>query len=767
MADPNESSPPAPPYGYGYPTTDPTGSRTLRDYWRILVQRRWVIYTCLIAVVSVTMILTFFTTPIYEAVTTIQIERQGPDILTFKDVVSADPSSLAYQDFYQTQYRILQSRSVVKIAAERLDLATRPEFVNRKPSVLGRAKRAVFGVFTSMDKRPASMDPNEAAIAFVQGNLSVRPLRNSQLVAIAFRDRDPALAREIANVLAEAYVEFNYRNKYGTTELAREFLTKEVAQAQAEIAGLQHKLQEYGDSKKILAVSEGSQDISEQALADFNRRYVEAKTRYAAAQARFDNAVGAAPESLPEVLNSPLIANLKQQYAEVERKYSQMAERFKEGWPPLMQLRQELEQARLRLDTETRQIATQVQSVAQADYERSQREMGNLEREVNRQKGEVQRVNRDTIEYAGLQSEIESKRKILSDLAARQSQTSASERLKDTTASNIRIVDQAELPEHPVKPNRRLNLALSILVAGALGVGMALLLDHLDNTIKSEKDIQRFANLPVLGYLPFVPSLRAVPGNGGQGSDSNLLDLSSHLEPRGPFAEAFKNLRTSIMLASPSRPPRTLTVTSCEPQEGKSTVSINLAIVLTQLGRRVLLVDADLRRPRVHRPFRLDNTSGLSSYLSGNVGLGEIIQGTEIPNLSVVPSGPIPPNPSELLGSPLLTELIAASEQLGFDHVILDSPPVLSVTDPVLLATHSDTTILVIHSMRTKRENLAAVAARLRQGRLRLPGTVLNAVTADAADYYYGGYKYYYQQEQDSPSARPLRSRRRIRAARN
>ncbi|HEX5030313.1 MAG TPA: Wzz/FepE/Etk N-terminal domain-containing protein, partial [Candidatus Eisenbacteria bacterium] len=240
MADPNETSPQPPTYGYGPPATDATGARTLRDYWRVLVQRRWVIYTCLIAVVSVTMILTFFTTPIYEAVTTIQIERQGPDILTFKDVVSSDPSSIAYQDFYQTQYRILQSKSVVRIAVERMDLITRPEYVNRKPSLLARAVGGAFSLVRSTGGADTAdpLDPTEAAVRFVQGNMSVRPVRNSQLVAIAFRDRDPALSREIADTLAEAYVEFNYRNKYGTTELAREFLTKEVAQAQAEIAGL-------------------------------------------------------------------------------------------------------------------------------------------------------------------------------------------------------------------------------------------------------------------------------------------------------------------------------------------------------------------------------------------------------------------------------------------------------------------------------------------------------------------------------------------------
>jgi capsular exopolysaccharide synthesis family protein len=765
MADTNATPPQGPPYGYGPPTGEPTSGRTLRDYWRVLVQRRWVVYTCLITVVSVTMLLTFFTTPIYEAVTTIQIERQGPDILTHKDVMSADSSAYAYQDFYQTQYRILQSKSVVRIAVERLDLVTRPELLSRKPSLPARAMGAVFSVFRSApsaEREQAPVDPTERAIGFVQGGLSVQPVRNSQLVSIAFRDRDPELARDIADAIAEAYVAFNYKNKYGMTELAREFLTKEVAQAQAEITVLQRKLQDYGDKKKILAVSEGSQDISEQALADFNRRYIEAKTRFAVAQARYD-AVGARPDSLPEVLNSPLIGSLKQQHAEVERKYSQMAERFKEGWPPLMALRQELEQAKQRLEQETLGIAAQVQSVAQADYERAQREVANLERQVNGQKTEVQRVNRDGVEYAGFQAEIDIKRKILSDLMARQTQTSSSERLKDTAASNIRIVDNAEVPRAPLKPNKLLNFLLALVLGCGLGLTMAIVVDHLDNTIKTETDILRLSGIPVLGYLPLIQTLRAIGDDNAPEtpiSSTSQVDLASFAAPRSVFAEAFKTLRTSFLLASPSRPPRQIVVSSCEPQDGKSTVSVNLAIVLTQLGRRVLLIDADLRRPRLHHVLRLQNDLGLSSYLSGNATLDDVIMETEIPKLEMITSGPIPPNPSELLGSTALDMLLHHLESSGYDHVIFDSPPLLSVTDPVILATRMDATVIVVRAHKTSRESLTHAAGKLRGARASSVGAVLNAAVRTDSHYYYH-YEYTRDDSESDPGRGRLRSTRR------
>jgi capsular exopolysaccharide synthesis family protein len=423
-----------------------------------------------------------------------------------------------------------------------------------------------------------------------------------------------------------------------------------------------------------------------------------------------------------------------------------------------MQLRQELDQAQLRLQQETLGIAAQVQSVAKADFDRARSEMEHLEVQVNSQKSEVQRVNRDAVDYTGLQAEIDAKRKILSDLMARQTQTSSSERLKETTASNVRIVDKAELPIAPVSPRKILSL-LSALASGLLlGVAMAFGIDHLDDTLKDEADIGRAGATVVLGYIPLFQPLRSVEGGteDGKGDETNRIDLAAHIDSRSAFSEAFKNLRTSILLASPTGAPVRIAVTSCEPQDGKSTVSINLAIVLTQLGRRVLLVDADLRRPRVHRSFEVDNVVGFSSVLTANAELDECIQETAIPNLRVLSSGPIPPNPSELLGSQRMTEVLDSLRD-KFDHIILDSPPVLSVTDPVLLSTRVDATIMVVRMGKTRRDGLALAAARLSQAHVRTPCTVLNGVDERSKHYYYyGGYRNY---RADDASPGPSRKR--------
>jgi polysaccharide biosynthesis transport protein len=716
----------------------------LRDYGRVLSERRAIVITCAVLVVLFTAIFTFLATPLYRATTTIQIERQGPGVLAFSEMAGRDYYD--YQDFYQTQYKILQSQTVLRLAAERLDLPNRPEYATRTGSPLGRWIGALrSSVSGGGDAGDEPVDPMIEAAEFIGGGLSIEPVRNSKLVKITFIDRSRALSADVANAVAEAYEQFNTDTRFSTTKQAGEFLTKQVARLQADIATQERTLQQYASNKEILSLSSGSQDISEKALSDINTKYVESKGRLAVAQARYDAVSRGSAESLPEVLTSALILELKKQHAEIERRHNQMAERFKPDWPPLQQLQQELDGAKTRLALETESIARQVRSVAQADYAKIQTEVGNLERQVDSQKGEVQRVGRDAIEYASIKAEIETKRKMLNDLLARQNETETTSGLKDTRATNIRVVDRAETPRGPFKPNKSMNLALSVIFGLGLGGAVAFLFNYLDNTVKSEQDIQRFAQVPALGFVPLYQPLRAVDGAKVpvEGSSQYEADLACHGDARSSFAEAFKSLRTAFLLASPERPPRHVVVTSCEPLDGKSTVATNLAIALTQIGRRVVMIDADLRRPRLHKVLGLSNDSGLSSVLSGNAEVSDVLQDTVVPNLVAMTSGPVPPNPSELLASPALNALMKSLEELGpFDHVFFDSPPLLQMADAVLLADRMEATIVVAREGRTVNAALASGVKRLRQSRARILGAVLNAVVERFGGYYYYRYKY-------------------------
>ncbi|MDX1387990.1 MAG: polysaccharide biosynthesis tyrosine autokinase [Acidobacteriota bacterium] len=762
MTDSNGTPPStSPPPGH-----DPGDRFNLREYWRVVSERRGVLLTSVAVTVATVMLVTFLSTPQYVATTSVQIERQGPDVLTFKDIVGMDPAFAAYDDFYQTQYKILQSRAVLRLATEGLDLGNRPEIVARKGSPLGRLRGWAGNLISGSDD---DGERHEPGVEFIQGGLTVQPVRNSHLVRISFMDRDPVVARDIADAVADAYQRFNLESRYGTTDEAAKFLAKEVARIQSEIADLEMELLEKSSQKEILGLSDGTRDVSEQALADLITRLTVAKGRRSLTEARWEAVSDDPPESLPEVFDSPVITGLKQEHGELERRYSQMKERFKPGWPELGRLEEELAQARRQIELETTNIANQVYAVALAEYEQSQREVESLQRQVNEQKNEVKRVNHDAIAIAGLTAEIGTRRSVLEELVARQSQTQSSGQLRETLTSNIRVVDRAEIPESPARPRKLANLMVSLLLGLAVGVGMAFLFDHLDNTVKNEQDVERYSGgTAVLGHIPLFQPLRVIPGGvspAGSTTEPNA-GMASHNDPRSSFSEAFRHLRTSLLLASPDHPPRSIVVTSCEPGDGKSTVSLNTAIVLTQMGRRVLLVDADLRRPRLHKMLDLDNDTGLSSLLSGNATLSRLIQDTAVPNLHAITSGPIPPNPSELLGSAGLDGLLASLDDADrFDHVLFDSPPALQVADGIILSARVEATILVVRVGSTRREALQQGTTRLKQGRARILGVTLNAMPERTAYYYYRKYRYYDRQEDTGAGSRRARRRRRLRQA--
>lgn len=741
MTEHSPSGPDLPDEPFG---REPMGvDAPLREYWRRLVQHRWVIVGCAAFVVAVSMIATLLATPQYTATSTLEIRRLAPDVVEFRDVLPTDP--WGYNDFYQTQYSILQSRVVSRMAVERIDLVNRPEYATRKGSPMRRLVRWVLpeskveGGGDGPESDAPVYTPLDRATDFLQGQLSIQPVRNSHLCYVSVDDASPKLAAALANAVVASYQEFALAELYDTTGNARDFLTRDVVRVRGEIGKLQQQLQDYGIEKEILALSDGTLDISERALEETNQRYTTARTRLAVAEAGYEAVQDASPGGIPEVLNSPLITHLRQRQAELERQFSQMSERFAPEWPPLIQVREELSKANQQLQTTSESIAGQVRAAARVDFARATGEVAHLGAERNALKREVQRVKRVGIEYEGLRAEIKTKREVLTTLIARQSQTDTAYRLKETGTSNVRVVEAAQVPSFPSHPNKKRRFLLSTILGLLLGASLALLIGYLDDTVKTEADIEQIAHVGVLGRVPLTRSL-TIPQPKVIDSDvlTHQLDLATHFDPRSTFSEAFKSLRTSFLLASPNEPSRTVTITSCQSGEGKSTVALNLAIALTQLGRSVLLVDGDLRRPRLHKTLSLENRTGLSSLLSGNSRLADLTQSIDIPGLTIVTSGPMPPNPSELLGSRALAEFVDwVSDNGDYDHVLFDCTPILTVTDAVLLSTCVDSTILLARAGVTTRDALRQSVARLRELRINIMGVVLNAALEDSGYYYY------------------------------
>jgi capsular exopolysaccharide synthesis family protein len=715
----------------------------LLDYWAVLRRRRWVVFLAVATVTLVTLVGSFLVTPLYRAGATLQIERENPDILTFRELASVDYSWSAYGDFYQTQYRILASDAVARRVVERFDLTSHPQFAvgTSSPGLYARLRSLVPGSGATVES-----DPVQVAAQTLLGGLEIRPVRNSHLVEVAWVSPDPELSAKIANGVVDAYIQFNLENTYKTSDQATEFLVNQIGTLKKEIAANELLLQDYGEAKGIVSIDDSS-NITLRALSDVAQKRTEARALLAQREAAYKAVASSPPDALPEVLHSELIARLKQEYAGYEALYSEKSRTFKDDWPEMQTLRSKLDQARQRMDLEVNSIARQVVLSAEAEYRRALAEVRNLDALVSQQETAAQRLKRDAVEFANLQSEVQKKRETLNALLGRQNQMALSTRLKDldATSSNIRVVDPARRPAAPFRPNKRLNLLLGLIAGLGIGVGMAFFLDYLDNTIAAPGDVERVAKLPTLAVVPRHGATAARPGRRQireVAAAAESVDLVSHHDRRAAASEAYRELRTALLLSSAGRPPRRIMVTSALPEEGKSATAINLAVVLAQMGKRVLLVDADLRRPRLHRVFRVENGRGLSTYLSGlEDAPRSLVAATPVEGLDVLPSGPVPPNPSELLNSQLFSDLSARFLEGRYDHVVFDSPPVLSVADPVILASCVEATLLVVRAGRTPRESLRHAVAKLAQGGIRLVGVIVNDL--DPGHGRYDAYRYY------------------------
>ena len=726
-------------------------TRHVMEYWALLARRRGVIVLCVAAVSLATLVGSFLVTPMYRSTATLQIARQNPDILNVRQVASVDYSWAAYADFYQTQYRILSSEAVTRKTVERLGLVAHPKFEigSSSPGLLARLRALLPGAAPE-----APRDPVDIAAAQVRASLEIAPVRNSQLVQVSWVSDEPALAASIANALVDAYIGFNIESSSSTSDQASVFLVDQIANLKVEIAELESKLQGYGESKRIVSADDES-NITLRALSDIAAKRTEARTVLAAREAAFRAATETPAAALPEAQHSELIARLKQEYASYEAEYSEKSKLFKDEWPGMQQLRSKMEQARTRLDLETEEIGRNVRLAAEAEYLRALGEVRALSALLDNQQGAAQTLRRDAVEFKNLQGDVVKKRETLNALIARQNDMALTTRLKDldATSSNIRVVDRARPAAAPFRPNKKLNLALGLVLGLGLGVAAALFLDYLDNTIASPAEIDRIVHLPVLAVVPHHgavgrPSRRAEPAL------APSVDLVAHRDRGAAASEAYRELRTALLLSSAGHPPRQIMVTSALPEEGKSSTAINLAVVLAQAGRRVLLVDADLRRPRLHQVFGLDNGRGLSGILSGlEADALALTRRTPIEGLEVLPSGPVPPNPSELLDSPTFAQMGRDLVAAGYDHVLYDSPPALAVADPVILASVVDAAILVARAGRTPRESLQRATAKFSQSGIRPVGVVLNDLDTSRSGY--GSYGYYGGAERRDASPTP------------
>ena len=713
------------------------GEPHLLDYARVVVKRRHVALAAFAVVSLAAVVYSFTATPVYEGRVQLLIESDDPNVIDFKQVTSdrADTNSVSRQDYYQTQYKLLQSRSVAKKTIDTLKLwdnvELRPDAAESSSfrTVVRNGTDWISSLFGGHDASGESPGAEETAAQaeaideFID-RLTVAPVRNSRLAEVAYRSEDPQLAATVANAVAKSYIDMNLDFRFTATREASQWLEQQLTQQRKGVESAEVRLQQYREQNDALSL-EDRQNIVVQKLADLNAAVTRAKTERLQKEAMYHQLVEAERDparidTFPAILANEFIQQQKSELASLQRKQAQLSEKYGERHPEMIEAESALENAQLKLRGE---VAKVVQSV-RTEYQAAVAQEQSMTAALDAQKNEALAMNRKAIDYGVIARDVDSNKQIYDSLLQRAKETGVSGELR---TSNVRIVDAAETPNDPVSPRRGLNILLGLFGGAFLGVGLAFFFEYLDNRVKTPEEIEQELGLPSLGLIPMTA---------GIAGKANPL-ISDAAPPN--FAEAFRALRTNILFSAADGGPKSIVVTSTGPSEGKTMVAGNVAIGLAQTGQRVLLIDADMRRPRAHELFSIPVEPGLSNLLVGASKPSEVVRQSGVENLWIMPAGKTPPNPAELLGSKRFADL-TSSLNGHFDCVVIDTPPVLAVTDSAVVAHRASGVLFVIAADVTSRQAAQTALDQLEHAHAKFLGAVLNRVDVERNSYYYSRY---------------------------
>lgn len=694
-----------------------TPGLNIAEFWRLAVKHRLMIAGALIAAVALGVTATLLMTPMYTATTTLQIDREAARVLNV-DEVQPRESMVQGEEFFQTQYGILRSRSLAERTIDALGLANSDAFLTQmgvdSPSAdEGTAARRIA-------RR------REAVLKTVRDNLGVAPVRGSRLVGVSFKSPDPVLSARVVNAFAENFIQANLDRKYESSGYARVFLEDLIAQTKAKLEDTERQLVAYAVSEQIINVRQAddpngeSQSLVSANLSALNAALGAAKTARVAAEEKWRQASRAPLLTLPEVLANPTVQRLTEERAKVDAEYQQKLAVYQPEFPEMVQAKQQLDE----LDQQIQTVANGIRSSLRGQYAVAANEERSLQAQVQGLKGDVLDLRERSIQYNILQRELDTSRTLYDGLLQRYKEVGVT---GGVATNNISIIDVATPPEKPSSPRLLVNLALAALLGLALGVLAAFIFEALDETLASPEDLEAKLGISVLGVTPLL--------------DRGQTPLDALANPRSNFSEAYYSIRTTLQFSTPDGVPASLLVTSSRPSEGKSTTAYATALNLARLGHRVLLADGDLRNPSMHRVMGTDNDAGMSNLLSGGAVIEALVKPTSEPNLFFIPCGPLPPNPAELWGGDRLRRVLAAAAET-YDHVVIDGPPVLGFADAPLLASAVGGTVFVLEAKGTRRAQAKGALKRLMMGNARVLGAVLTKFNTKAAQY--GGYDYAY-----------------------
>ncbi len=744
-----------------------------RDIWRKIRKRKWLILTIVFIATTIVSIESFRTKSLYQASAKVAFNQENTVIKAGDLILQSDDSGRI-----RTELLLLKTYPLLEDVVVRLQLDKNPRFLDigdRK--TVPEAIETIFSKFGSRQSatpeipqmEPLTIEPNLQAarseeevarlapfVGILQSNLQVEQIIDTNAIELRFVHTNPAIASTVANGVARVFVENSFNNKTEKFTNSANWLDRTTRGLLAQVQQAEQSLANYSSSHDIFSTDENN-NLTAEKLASIYSQALKAETDRILKQSVYEEVVKGRVAQLPEAFSDTRTAQYQTDLSKLQLKVAELNARYGPENPKVVEVQQQIKELQTLIGGNVKSLEEKLR----ADYERALRDESLIRQSLERAKSEAAQQNQAAIQFNILKQNVETTKSLYNDFLQKTNQANIQ---RAEQYSDLRIIDPARVPGAPTGPNRLRSIFLGIMLSLVAGIGLALLIEFMDNTVKSIEDVARATQLPTLALIPTMKanSVRVLSAKKkaelrevqNKRITDKLTEISgiaprtlhpkdnrlATLDGLSSVVEAYRMLRTSVLLSTAGMPPRTILVTSSQPSEGKTTTAVNTAISLAQLGARVLLIDADLRRPAVHKTFKLQHTRGLSSYLSGSGHIDDLIVKLTIPNLSVLTSGPIPPNPAELISSERMRDMLRSLAE-SYEHIIIDSPPLIHVTDPVILSTMVDGSILVVQAGRSTREMLRRAKQELVGVGAKIFGVVLNNVDVKKEGYD----EYYYQ----------------------
>ena len=706
----------------------------LRRYWQILLRRKWTLVAAVTLAFLVALVATYNATPVYRSKLLLQIEPQTDQFLEFQQKVSlGEPAS--DWDYYQTQYELLKSRTLARRVIDQLGLEAaqkpKPEasssfLADLKGTVKGWIRSASAGGEGSADEAaPAKPNLEDALL----GSLTIAPVRDSRLVHIQYDSPSAREAAAVANAVAENFINMSLERRYEARSYAKRFLEERIQQVRANLEDSEQRLLAYAREREIVNLDDKLGGVMK-TLEAMSSALVTAEAQRIQAEAEYTGALQGTGPSTLKVLDSAVIQELKKRKGELELQYQEDLKVYKPGYPKMQQTQRQITE----LDQQIAKEIAAIRGAVKSSYEDKVQEQATLQARVRELKSEILALQDRSTDYQSLKREVDTNRELYDGLLQRMKEVGV---VAGISTNNISIVDRAQVPLAAYKPNLRKNLTMAVALGLIGGILLAFLFEHMDDTVKTSEDVESRMRAPVLGVIPLVSTKR-------DRITAEDIPLLAAKDPKSPLAEAIRSLRTSLVFSTTEGAPKVMHLTSAGPGEGKTTAATNIAITFAQAGGKVLLIDGDLRSPSLHHALGLPNTLGLTNYLAGDSQPAEIAQPTQVTRLFAITSGPLPPNPVELLSSAKMLDLLSTASE-RFDTVVIDGPPVIGLADALVLANLAKATLFVVDAGRTRYGALEGAVKRLRAANATILGAVNNRLGRPGQGYGYGyGYDYHY-----------------------